>query len=65
MGTTRWGHAHAHFSPDGTKIIFTGVTANGTQSNMYTVNADGSGRFQVTRGLADSLPDWGPHARAT
>lgn len=53
------------WSPDGTKIVFTGVTANGTQSNIYTVNADGSGRFQVTHGLTDSLPDWGRHALAT
>jgi hypothetical protein len=39
--------------------------ASGTQSNIHTVTADGSRRFQVTRGLADSLPDWGPHALAT
>jgi Tol biopolymer transport system component len=50
------------WSPDGTKIVFTRVSANGAQSNIYTVNPDGSGLFQVTRGgLGASEPDWGPH----
>jgi Tol biopolymer transport system component len=49
------------WSPDGTKIVFTRVSAAGTQSNVYTVNPDGSGLFQVTRGLAGTQPDWGPH----
>jgi dipeptidyl aminopeptidase/acylaminoacyl peptidase len=53
------------WSPDGSKIVFTGATANGPQSSIYTVNADGGGLFRVTRGLADSLPDWGPHPLAT
>jgi Tol biopolymer transport system component len=49
------------WSPDGTKIVFTHVSATGTQSNIYTVNPDGSGLFQATRGFAGSQPDWGPH----
>lgn len=53
------------WSPDGTKIVFTRVSANGTRSNIYIVNADGSGLFQVTRGGTDSQPDWGPHPLAT
>jgi Tol biopolymer transport system component len=49
------------WSPDGTKIVFTRISANGTQENIYTVNADGSGLAQVTNtGRADQ-PDWGPH----
>ena len=48
------------WSPDGTKIVFTRISANGTQENIYTVNADGSGLAQVTNtGRADQ-PDWGP-----
>jgi Tol biopolymer transport system component len=46
------------WSPDGTKIVFTGVSASGPQS-IYTVKADGSGLVQVTHGLTDGLPDWG------
>jgi Tol biopolymer transport system component len=49
------------WSPDGTKIVFTRISANGTQENIYTVNADGSGLAQITNtGRADQ-PDWGPH----
>jgi Tol biopolymer transport system component len=49
------------WSPDGTKVVFTRISANGTQENIYTVNADGSGLAQVTNtGHADQ-PDWGPH----
>jgi Tol biopolymer transport system component len=49
------------WSPDGTKIVFTRVTANGTQANISTVNADGSGLFQVTKKGGDGQPDWGSH----
>jgi hypothetical protein len=35
------------WSPDGTKIIFVAVSP-ATGSNIYTVNADGSGLAQVT-----------------
>ncbi len=52
------------WSPDGTKVVFTRISANGTQSNIYTVNADGSGLFQVTNTGGDSQPDWGPHPLA-
>jgi Tol biopolymer transport system component len=49
------------WSPDGTKIVFTRISANGTQENICTVNSDGSGLTQITNmGRADQ-PDWGPH----
>jgi Tol biopolymer transport system component len=49
------------WSPDGTKIVFTRVTANGTRSNIAIVNADGSGLVQITNtGDADQA-DWGTH----
>jgi Tol biopolymer transport system component len=49
------------WSPDGTKIVFTRVGANGKRANIYTVNADGSGLFKVTHTGRDAQPDWGPH----
>jgi Tol biopolymer transport system component len=49
------------WSPDGTKIVFTRVTAKGKRANIYTVNADGSGLFRVTHTGRDAQPDWGPH----
>jgi Tol biopolymer transport system component len=49
------------WSPNGTKIAFTRIRANGTQENVYTVNSDGSGLTQITNtGRADQA-DWGPH----
>jgi Tol biopolymer transport system component len=50
------------WSPDGTKIVFARNTS--ANSNIYTVNADGSGLTQVTHGGADSAPDWGMHPLA-
>jgi Tol biopolymer transport system component len=53
------------WSPDGTKIVFTRVSANGAQRNIFTVNANGSGLSPVTSGAnfrrEYSDPDWGPH----
>jgi Tol biopolymer transport system component len=49
------------WSPDGTKIVFTRISGNGTQENIYTVNADGSALTQVTRSGGASQPDWGTH----
>jgi TolB protein len=53
------------WSPDGTKIVFARVTAGGTQTNIYTVNPDGSGLSQVTYSGGDDRPDWGTHPLAT
>ena len=49
------------WSPDGTKIVFTRISANGTQSNIYTVNADGSRLSRVTNSGGARDPEWGPH----
>jgi Tol biopolymer transport system component len=49
------------WSPDGTKIAFTRISANGTQANIYTVNADGSGLAQLTNTGRAGQADWGPH----
>jgi Tol biopolymer transport system component len=52
------------WSPDGSKIVFTRFSANGTQEDIYTVNADGTGLSQVTKSGGASQPDWGPHPLA-
>jgi TolB protein len=52
------------WSPDGSKIVFTRSNADGTSENIYIVNADGSGLFQVTDGGGDDDPDWGTYPPA-
>jgi Tol biopolymer transport system component len=49
------------WSPDGTKIVFTRQSRSG--QNIYTVNPDGSGLYQVTHAglFSDGQPDWGSH----
>jgi Tol biopolymer transport system component len=50
------------WSPDGAKIIFTRISAYGTQQNICTVNADGSGLTRVTNSSEGSRDaDWGTH----
>ena len=50
------------WSPDGKKIVF-GRRRGNEQSDLYTVNADGSGLFQVTNtpDIDESGGDWGTH----
>ena len=50
------------WSPDGTKIVF--ARAAPSVVNIYTVNRDGSGLFQVTRNGRNTIPDWGTHPLA-
>jgi Tol biopolymer transport system component len=44
----------ARWSPDGTKIVFRG----GSTSQIFTVNPDGTGKFQVTAGSNTFSPGW-------
>jgi Tol biopolymer transport system component len=50
------------WSPDGKKIAF-GRNADDDQRDIYTVNADGSGLFQVTHtpDISEFNGDWGTH----
>jgi Tol biopolymer transport system component len=48
-----------HWSPDGTKLVFTIFTAE-AGNNIYTVNADGTDLTEVTHGGGESA-DWGTH----
>jgi Tol biopolymer transport system component len=58
------------WSPDGTKIVFSRFSIATLQENVYTVNTDGSGLFQVTHGVStvpgegDESPNWGTHPLA-
>jgi Tol biopolymer transport system component len=58
-----FGCLNPSWSPDGTKIVFTRFDANAGQSDIYTINADGTGLFQVTNtpGIGEGRPDWGTH----
>ena len=50
------------WSPDGRKILF-GRNQDDGQRDLYTVNADGSGLFQVTHtpDISEFNGDWGTH----
>jgi Tol biopolymer transport system component len=48
------------WSPDGSEIAFAEVTAQG-DDDLYQMNADGSGRTQLTHKVGDEYqPDWSP-----
>ena len=48
------------WSPDGKWIVFVRSAPDGSEENLWIVNADGSGLVQLTDGGTDDLPDWGP-----
>src|SRR6266487_1584189 len=49
------------FSPDGAKILFSGLVGSDSHSDVYTVNADGSGLVQLTSGAGNnSFGVWSP-----
>jgi Tol biopolymer transport system component len=52
------------WSPDGKKITFSRGTSGDTDSNIYTVNADGTDLTQVTHGGRDQAADWSTHPPA-
>jgi Tol biopolymer transport system component len=57
-----YGCLNPAWSPDGTKIAFA-RNQGSAQQDLYTVNADGSGLFQVTNtpDIAEFNGDWGTH----
>jgi Tol biopolymer transport system component len=49
------------WSPHGTKIVFSGAFKKFDDSEVYVINADGSGRTALTSNLGeDRAPDWSP-----
>jgi Tol biopolymer transport system component len=59
---TTFGCFNPVWSPDGQKIAF-GRNQDDDQRDLYTVNADGSGLFQVTHtpDISEFNGDWGTH----
>jgi Tol biopolymer transport system component len=59
---TTFGCFNPVWSPDGQKIAF-GRNVDDDQRDLYTVNADGSGLFQVTHtpDISEFNGDWGTH----
>ena len=47
--------------PDGTRIVFTRISAKGTQENIYIVDADGSAAHATHDDSRADHADWGPH----
>jgi Tol biopolymer transport system component len=59
------GCANAVWSPDGRKILFRRTTPGfGEGGDLYTVNPDGTGLFQVTHDGDVDWPNWGTHPLA-
>jgi Tol biopolymer transport system component len=57
--TLTTGDSRAHYSPDGTKIVFQS-TRDG-QAEIYVMNSDGSGQTRLTENsAADTAPSWSP-----
>jgi WD40-like Beta Propeller Repeat len=60
---TTWGCFNPVWSPDGTKIAIGRSQGDDGQRDLYTINADGSGLFQVTNtpDINEFNGDWGTH----
>jgi len=52
------------WSPDGKKIVFARGTSGDSDSNIYTVNSNGTNLTQVTHGGRDQAADSGTHPLA-
>ena len=64
MRVTNVGDIPGDYSPDGTRIAFLSAPAHGPRDSLavFTVNTDGTGRRQITPGLANCCPtpSWSP-----
>jgi Tol biopolymer transport system component len=49
------------WSPDGTQIAYHSASTMGAMADIYIVNVDGSGSFNLSDdGSQDRFPDWKP-----
>jgi TolB protein len=58
--------SHLEWSPDGTKLVYLDLppTRFATRENVWVVNADGSGRRQLTStAVGEQDPRWSPNGR--
>ena len=56
--------SNASWSPDGTRILFTGISSTTGDREVMTVAPDGTGRRTLTaRPGSDVRPDWSPDGR--
>jgi TolB protein len=57
--------SHPRYSPDGTKIVFSAFLLDKLNSEIFVVNADGTGLKQLTYdGADDESPTWSPDGTA-
>ena len=56
------GGVEAEFSPDGTKIVFSGNGGSGNDKEIWTMNADGTGRHNLSQSIDshDYSPSFSP-----
>jgi TolB protein len=56
-----FGCPQSAWSPDGKKIVFPRGLSTDVDAEIYTVNLDGTGLFQVTHAPGSGNPAWGTH----
>jgi uncharacterized repeat protein (TIGR01451 family) len=60
-GDVNLGHGHSPaWSPDAQKIVFAGNPDGPETTLIYSMNADGSGRTQLSEGFQDFQPSYSP-----
>jgi TolB protein len=59
-----WGAVPAVWSPDGTKLTFRSQVSEGSEGDVYVVNADGSGLIHIGDDRERNIaPDWSPDSQ--
>jgi Tol biopolymer transport system component len=57
--------SHPRFSPDGTKIVFSAFVSDKDFTEIFVVNADGTGLKRLTYNAGDDdMPTWSPNGQS-